>query len=102
MASRAARIALGTAAILVVAVLVSMFFSFGYERSISFTDIAQDRTRLIDGFESYWSIRELENYLRKNSLAWELEQGQRPAPNDKRPPFIVDTVKIKNYSHLGL
>lgn len=102
MVNRAAKISLGAVAILIVVVLAGVFFSFDYGRSISFTDVAQDRTRLIDGIESYWNIQELQNHLRKSSLAWEIEQGQRPGPNDKRPPFTVDTAKIKNYSHLGL
>lgn len=87
---------------LVVIGLTGAFFSFVNGRSISFVDVASDRTRLIDDIESYWSIQELENHLRKKSLVWERAQGQRPGPDDMRPPFIVDTVKINNYTHLGL
>lgn len=99
--NRSVKIFAGAAAVLAAVVFISSFFWLDYHRSITFVDVAQHRAKLIDGIESYWSIKDLENHLRKNSLAWQLEQGQQPGPNDWRPPFVVDTVTIKNYSHLG-
>lgn len=95
------KIFLSAGAILAVVVFVGLLFWSDYDRAITFTDITKDRTTLIGGIESYWSIEDLEKHLRKASLSWELKRGSRPGPGDKRPPFIVDTVTIKNYSHLG-
>lgn len=95
------KIILGAAAALVVGVLLALFFWFEYYRSVTFADIAKHRAKLINAIESYWSVEDLESYLTKRSLAWDLKRGQRPGLEDKRPPFIVDTVSIKNYPHLG-
>jgi hypothetical protein len=95
------KIFFGAGAILVVMMFVGLFFWSDYARFITFANIAKDHATLIDGIESYWSVEDLENHLRRKSVAWEIKRGSRPAPEDKRPPFIVDTVTIKNYSHLG-
>ncbi len=98
---RSIKVFFSIGAIIVAAAFVGLFFWSDYGRSITFADIVKDRTTLLGGIESYWGIEYLENHLRKNSLAWELKRGPRPGLEDKRPPFIIDTVTIKNYSHLG-
>lgn len=102
MTKRGGRFALVATAVFVIVMFVGTFFWLGVGCSISFTDVAEDRARLIDGIESYWNLEELEDHLRTNLLSWEIKQGQRPGPGDRRPPFIVDTVTIKGYAHLGL
>jgi hypothetical protein len=66
-----------------------------------FTDIATDRAVLMDGFQSYWGIQELEAHLKGAGNKWEVEKGKGPTSGDSRPPFVIDTVKVKSYSHLG-
>lgn len=62
----------------------------------SFVDVASERTRLINGLESYSSIEE----SRKLFPVWEVKEDSGLRQGDKKPPFSIYIVAIKDYSHL--
>lgn len=64
--------------------------------SMSFTEVATERSKLIDGIESYQSIEEAKRRLPE----WKMIENSSLAPGDPRPPFTIYVVSIKNYSHL--
>jgi hypothetical protein len=66
--------------------------------SISFVDVAPERTKLISGIDSYQSIEEAKNKF----PVWQVIEQSSLSPKDKRPPFNIYKVSIKNYSHLGI
>lgn len=66
--------------------------------AISFVDVATERTRLINGLESYWTIEEAKTKL----PSWEVIEQSSLKPQDRRPPFNIYRVSIKNYVHLGV
>lgn len=66
---------------------------------VSFIKVESERTKLINGIESYQSIEEFKSFLSRSSFQWEDKEGQ-PSPKG-RPPFNMYTVTIKNYSHMG-
>lgn len=63
----------------------------------SFTEVATERTKLIDGIESYQSMEEAKRRFQK----WDVIENTSLTPGDKRPPFSIHVVAIDNYSHLG-
>lgn len=63
----------------------------------SFTEVATERTKLIDGIESYQSMDDAKRRFQQ----WAVIEESRLAPGDKRPPFSIYVVAIENYSHLG-
>ena len=67
--------------------------------SVSFVQVEKERTKLINGIESYQSIDDLKEYLARNSLRW--EESENESSSNGRPPFNIHTIIIKNYSHLG-
>ena len=67
--------------------------------SVSFVKVESERTKLIDGIESYQSIDEFKGFLSRSSFQWE-ESKDDPSPKG-RPPFNMHTITIKNYLHLG-
>ncbi|MBU1043188.1 MAG: hypothetical protein KJ915_02175 [Candidatus Omnitrophica bacterium] len=80
-----------------------LFFKFwsieGYVlHPISFIEIQSERTKLIDGIESYQSINEFKGFLKLSSLQW--EENTNPLSPKGRPPFNITTITIKNYLHL--
>jgi hypothetical protein len=68
--------------------------------SASFAKVESERTKLIDGIESYQSIEEFKGYLTSRPWQWEVSKGRQSSPKG-RPPFNIVTITIKNYSHLG-
>jgi len=68
--------------------------------SVSFVKVETERTKLINGIESYQSIDEFKDFLNRGSLQWEVGNVSQPSPKG-RPPFNMYTITIKNYSHLG-
>jgi hypothetical protein len=69
-----------------------------YFSSISFVEVATERTKLINGVESYVSIDQAKSEL----PAWEVLEQSSLKPKDRRPPFNIYKVSVKNYSHLGI
>ncbi|MGH9426391.1 MAG: hypothetical protein ACRD2L_08825 [Terriglobia bacterium] len=69
-----------------------------YFSSISFIDVSAQRTKLINGVESYQSIEE----ARRMFPVWEVVEQSSLGPKDNRPPFSIYKVSIKRYSHLGI
>ena len=67
---------------------------------VSFVEGAKERTRLIDGLESYQSIDEARAWLAARSLTWQVIADDHLAPDDRRPPFSIYSVTIKEFSHL--
>lgn len=63
----------------------------------SFTEVATERTKLIDGIESYQSTEEAKRRFQK----WKVLENNSLALGDKRPPFSIHVVAIDNYTHLG-
>ena len=68
--------------------------------SSSFVKVESERTKLIDGIESYQSMDEFKGFLSRSSFQWKLGEDSRPSAK-ARPPFNISTITIKNYSHLG-
>ena len=71
---------------------------FDYFSSTTFVDVAKERSKLINGIESYQSIEE----AKKQFPVWEEIEQSTLGPRDKRPRFDIYKVSIKNYSHLGI
>jgi len=67
--------------------------------SVSFMKVETERTKLINGIESYQSIEEFKSFLSRGSFKWE-ESEDKPSPKG-RPPYNVHVITLKNYSHLG-
>jgi hypothetical protein len=67
---------------------------------ISFVKVESERTKLINGIESYQSIAEFKGFLSRSSFQSEESRDNQPSPKG-RPPFNMHTITIKNYSHLG-
>ena len=67
--------------------------------SVSFVKVEAERTRLINGIESYQSIEEFKCFLARDSFQWE-ESEDKPSPKG-RPPYNVHVIKLKRFSHLG-
>src|SRR5438094_4487733 len=63
----------------------------------SFVDIASDRTKLIDGLQSYASVEEIKRLFPE----WKVIENSGLKPGDKRPPINIYSVAVKNYSHLN-
>lgn len=63
----------------------------------SFTEVATERTKLIDGIESYQSTEEAKRRFQK----WDVIENSSLPPGGMRPPFSIHVVAIDNYSHLG-
>lgn len=68
--------------------------------STSFVKVETERTKLINGIESYQSIDEFKGFLNRSLLQWEVCEVSQPSSKG-RPPFDLYTIKIKSYSHLG-
>lgn len=69
-----------------------------YFSSTSFVDVASEHVKLINGLESYLSINETKRRL----PSWDVIEQSGLKPQDKRPPFNIYKVAVKNYSHLGI
>jgi hypothetical protein len=89
------------------AVLISLLLcclSFGCGDSsapVSFVKVESERTKLVNGIESYQSIEEFKASLAHSSLQWD-ESQEQPSPGNRwRPPFNEHTITIRNYSYLG-
>ena len=67
--------------------------------SVSFVKVETERTKLINGIESYQSIDEFKNFLSRGSFKWE-ESEDKPSPKG-RPPYNVHVITLKSFSHLG-
>ena len=63
----------------------------------SFTEVATERTMLIDGIESYQSTDDAKRRFQR----WAVIEESILAPVDKRPPYSIYVVAIDSYSHLG-
>ena len=63
----------------------------------SFTEVATEHTKLINGIESYQSSEEAKRQFQE----WKVIENSSLAPGDKRPPFSIYVVSMDNYSHLG-
>lgn len=71
-----------------------------YFSSVSFVDIEKHRAKLIDGIESYQSIKDFELFLKNRLLRWEITGESKLSPQDRRPPFSIYEITIRDYSHL--
>jgi hypothetical protein len=67
---------------------------------VSFLKVETERTKLINGIESYQSVDEFRNSLSRGSFQWE-ESEDKPSPKG-RPPYNIHVITIKSFSHLGL
>jgi len=63
----------------------------------SFTEVATERTKLIDGIASCQSTEEAKRQFQR----WDVIESSSLAPGDKRSPFSIHVVAITNYSPLG-
>lgn len=68
--------------------------------SVSFVKVESERTKLIDGIESYQGIQEVKGFLAQNSIRWN-ESEDKPSPKG-RPPYNVHVITLNNYAHLGV
>jgi hypothetical protein len=89
---------------IVLGVLVAGYAGYHLAREfwwpVTFVEVAKERTKLIDGLESYQSIEEAKSWFAARSFKWELVADNHLAPGDKRPPMSIYSVSIKNYVHL--
>ena len=76
------------------------FLEYYHLPPVSFVRIEPERTRLINGIESYQSIDEFKGSLSRSLFQWEEGKDNQPASTG-RPPFNTHTITVKNYSHLG-
>ena len=67
---------------------------------ISFTKVESVRSRLMDGFESYQSVEQMEKYLKARSLKYS-KKFLDPS-GGSRPPFRMDTITVYDFRHLGI
>jgi len=67
--------------------------------SVSFVKVEAERTKLINGIESYQSVEEFKTFLARGSFQWE-ESEDKPSPKG-RPPYNVHVITLKNFSNLG-
>ncbi len=84
--------------------LFALGFLLFYEEffaSISFVDVAKERTELIDGIESYQSPEELRKFFGHKVSSWEVIENDKLDKSDKRSPYHIYRVLIKDYSCLG-
>lgn len=85
---------------LLVWALVLSIGSESCDRSpISFSDVPNTRTALIDGLVSYQSAKDVRRQLAP--LSWEVVEDSHLGPTDQRPRFDVYTVSLKKFTHLG-
>ncbi len=64
----------------------------------SFVKVEKERTKLINGIESYQNIVEFKGFLSHSSYQWEASEDP---PSTSSPPFHQAVVTIRDYSHLG-
>lgn len=67
--------------------------------SVSFLKVETERTKLINGIESYQNVDEFKTSLSRDSVQWE-ESEDKPSPKG-RPPYNVHVITLKNFCHLG-
>ncbi len=63
--------------------------------------VETESAKLINGINSYQSIENYKAFINDGSQDWEDSGGTKLDPGDKRPPFDMHEITIKNYSHLG-
>lgn len=67
--------------------------------SVSFVKVETERTKLINGIQSYQSIDEFKTFLACGSFNW-VESEDKPSPKG-RPPYNIHVITLKNFSDLG-
>lgn len=72
-----------------------------YFSNISFTDFESERTKLIDSIESYQSIKEFKEYLKRTTYKYDVEKNYESTNMDKKPPFNTCKILIKNFNNIG-
>ena len=80
-------------------ILVSAFMQAGC-RTKTFTEVRRDRAGLVNGIESYQSVREFKVFAAQKSLNIYSEDVGNPATGN-RPPFNLVSLIVKNFIHLG-
>ena len=100
--SRVIRIAALALLILLLPGLGYLLYQLTYEFwwPVSFVEVAKERTKLIDGLESYQSVDEAQAWFAARSLTWQVVADNHLAPDDPRPPLSMYSVTIQEFSHL--
>jgi hypothetical protein len=84
------------------ALLAAGIFLWGeYYRTTTFTDVPADRVTLIDFTQSYSSIADVERHLNEANIKHAVNRPP-PSASTSRPPFLVGTIEIAGFTHLGV
>ena len=59
----------------------------------NFTSIQSPATPLIDTFESYTSIADVQTALRSSGVTWATIEDSHLPPGDRRPPFDILAIQ---------
>lgn len=68
---------------------------------IDFTSVRKPATPLIDSFQSYARIVDVQTALTTRGILWAADKGSPPSPGDPRPPFDILTISVPVYGYLG-
>lgn len=97
------RLILGASALLLLLIGIVYVWWFQYYHPVSFLEVRSDRARLVDDLESYISVEELVQRLQKRAIRFELDATPSSSSQyAERPPFNVASVKVRNFTHLGV
>jgi hypothetical protein len=69
----------------------------------SFVSVRSDRVKLMDPFESYASITDVEDILRRLGYTWHAKEGDSTVvKGESRPQFQVYVVQVDDFAHLEI
>lgn len=87
---------------LILLCLLAIFISNcrDYFVNISFTDVESERAKLIDGIESYQSIQEFKELLKKAKYKCDFEE-ENNASQEGIPPHNIYIISVNNFSNIG-
>jgi hypothetical protein len=67
----------------------------------SFTSVQSPATPLIEGFQSYMPIADVQSALKSRGVTWTTIEDSHLPPGDRRPPFDILTISVSRQAHLG-
>src|SRR5205823_280275 len=67
----------------------------------SFTSVQSPATPLIEGFQSYTPIADVQSALKSRGATWATIEDSHLPSGDRRPPFNILTISVSGYSYLG-
>jgi hypothetical protein len=67
----------------------------------SFVEVREDRSQLLDDFQSYATVAEIREMYPHLVLKWRVVSDRALSPGDRRPPYHHYSVVVPEYEHLG-